>query len=241
MHKHQHKKRHGGDKVGQEIAALERRLRDEAPPPGSNPLAASAFSTSTASTTSTLTPSSASTSAAADGDNSGTGSSGAIVAFPAARKFIHFPISQLTQDALEKNNFTRLTDIQRAALPHALCGRDVLGAAKTGSGKTLSFAIPVIETLFRARWSAHDGVGALIISPTRELALQIFEVLRKVGCNHDLSAGLLIGGKSFDEEAKRILIMNILVATPGRLLQHMDQTPGFNCDNLQARHVLACA
>ncbi len=58
-------------------------------------------------------------------------------------------------------------------------------------------------------------------------------MLRKVGCNHDLSAGLLIGGKSFDEEAKRILTMNILVCTPGRLQQHMDQTPNFNCDNLQ--------
>jgi ATP-dependent RNA helicase DDX10/DBP4 len=176
--------------------------------------------------------------------------------FPAARKFVHFPISQRTQDALAQNNFIRLTDIQRynllsspsiflsgyskifsknfsASLPHALCGRDVLGAAKTGSGKTLAFSIPVIESLYRARWSSHDGLGALIISPTRELALQIFEVLRKVGSNHDLSAGLLIGGKSFDEEAKRVLAMNILVCTPGRLLQHMDQTPGFNCDNLQ--------
>jgi len=89
-----------------------------------------------------------------------------------------------------------MTDIQRAAIPHALAGRDVLAAAKTGSGKTLAFLIPVIEKLFRAKWSREDGLGALILSPTRELALQTFDVLRKIGCRHDaLSAGLIIGGK----------------------------------------------
>jgi superfamily II DNA/RNA helicase len=71
--------------------------------------------------------------------------------------------------ALEKADFTVMTDIQRAAIPHALCGRDVLGAAKTGSGKTLAFLIPVLEKLYRLSWSRQDGLGALIISPTREL------------------------------------------------------------------------
>ena len=68
--------------------------------------------------------------------------------------------------------------------PHR-CGvgevrRDILGAAKTGSGKTLAFLIPVLERLFHAKWSKDDGLGALIISPTRELAIQIFEVCRRV-------------------------------------------------------------
>ena len=58
----------------------------------------------------------------------------------------------------------------------------------------------MVEKLYRLRWSAYDGLGALIISPTRELALQIFEELRKVGARHDLSAGLLIGGKSVAQE-----------------------------------------
>ena len=78
-----------------------------------------------------------------------------------------------------------------------------------------------------------DGLGALIISPTRELALQIFQVLRQVGATHSFSAGLLIGGKDLNSEKLRVCKMNILVATPGRLLQHMDQTPDFTCDNLQ--------
>ena len=78
-----------------------------------------------------------------------------------------------------------------------------------------------------------DGLGALILSPTRELALQIFEVLRKVGKEHNLSAGLIIGGKELDDEQARIGGMNVLVATPGRLLHHLDQTPDFECLSLQ--------
>jgi len=71
------------------------------------------------------------------------------------------------------------------------------------------------------------------MTPTRELALQIFDELRKVGKYHHYSAGLLIGGKSVKDEQKFVNGMNILVATPGRLLQHMDETPGFDCCNLQ--------
>ena len=121
-----------------------------------------------------------------------------------------------------------MTDIQRAAIPHALAGRDVLGAAKTGSGKTLAFLVPMLELLYRERWGRMDGLGALVISPTRELAMQIFDVLRIVGQKHDISAGLVIGGKDKGEEAERIGGMNVLVCTPGRLLQHLDETPGFD-------------
>lgn len=93
--------------------------------------------------------------------------------------------------------------------------------------------IPVLEKLYRAQWTEFDGLGALILSPTRELAVQIFEVLRKVGRYHAFSAGLVIGGKSLKEEAERLGRMNILVCTPGRMLQHLDQTAGFDADNLQ--------
>lgn len=93
--------------------------------------------------------------------------------------------------------------------------------------------IPVLEKLYRERWTEFDGLGALIISPTRELAVQIFEVLRKIGRKHAFSAGLVIGGKSLREEAERLGRMNILVCTPGRMLQHLDQTAGFDVDNLQ--------
>lgn len=80
-----------------------------------------------------------------------------------------------------------------------------------------------------------DGLGALIISPTRELSMQIFDVLRLAGKYHNFSAGLLIGGKELATERGQATGLNIVVATPGRFLQHAEQTPGFSCDNLQVR------
>ncbi|KAA8911042.1 RNA helicase [Sphaerosporella brunnea] len=161
--------------------------------------------------------------------------SGAVAAFDlkAASLFSELPLTRQTAMALDKSHFKTLTDIQRKAIPLALKGRDVLGAAKTGSGKTLAFLIPVLENLWRAQWNTLDGVGALIISPTRELATQIFDVLRKIGREHTFSAGLVIGGKKLKEEQDALHRMNIVVCTPGRMLQHMDQTVGLNFENLQ--------
>lgn len=147
--------------------------------------------------------------------------------------FIDLPLSTGTQDGLSASHFKTLTTIQGRTIPLALQGLDILGAAKTGSGKTLAFLVPVLENLYRKRWTEYDGLGALILSPTRELAIQIFEVLRKVGRNHTFSAGLVIGGKSLQEERERLGRMNILVATPGRMLQHMDQTAELDIGNLQ--------
>ncbi|KYK61354.1 ATP-dependent RNA helicase DBP4 [Drechmeria coniospora] len=149
------------------------------------------------------------------------------------KSFADLPLSSATASGLKASHFQTLTDVQQQAIPLALKGNDILGAAKTGSGKTLAFLVPVLEKLYRAQWTEFDGLGALIISPTRELAVQIFEVLRKVGRNHTFSAGLVIGGKNLKEEAERLSRMNILVCTPGRMLQHLDQTAGFDADNLQ--------
>ncbi|KAH7921470.1 DEAD-domain-containing protein [Leucogyrophana mollusca] len=149
------------------------------------------------------------------------------------RAFSDLPISDFTKRGLKKSFFVDMTDIQATSIPVSLKGKDVLGAARTGSGKTLAFLIPTLEILYRRKWGPQDGLGALIISPTRELAVQIFEVLRSIGCYHSFSAGLVIGGKNLKDERERLSRMNILVATPGRLLQHMDQTFGFESDNLQ--------
>ena len=105
--------------------------------------------------------------------------------------------------------------------------------ARTGSGKTLCFLLALVERLFQERWTSLDGLGALLIVPTRELAIQAFEVLRSFGGMHDLSAGLLIGGKNVKYEQERIKNMNILICTPGRLLQHMNQSEGFDPSNLK--------
>ncbi|RDW69343.1 RNA helicase-1 [Coleophoma cylindrospora] len=149
------------------------------------------------------------------------------------KDFSDLPISATTAKGLDASHFKTLTDIQSKAVPLALKGKDILGAAKTGSGKTLAFLVPVLENLYRQKWTELDGLGALIISPTRELAIQIFEVLRKIGRYHTFSAGLVIGGRSLQEERERMGRMNILVCTPGRMLQHLDQTAAFEVDNLQ--------
>lgn len=152
-----------------------------------------------------------------------------------AVKFSDFPLSKKTLLGLQEAQYRQPTEIQRRTLGFALLGKDVLGAAKTGSGKTLAFLIPVLECLYRQQWTSVDGLGALIISPTRELAYQTFEVLRKVGKNHDFSAGLVIGGKDLKLESEQIQHTNIVICTPGRLLQHMDQTVSFHASDL---HVL---
>ncbi|KAG5219616.1 ATP-dependent RNA helicase [Salix suchowensis] len=133
--------------------------------------------------------------------------------------FASLPITEQTKRGLKKAFFVDMTEIQTQSIPVSLKGKDVLAAARTG----------MLEILFRRKWGPSDGLGALIISPTRELyAVQIFDVLRSIGGFHSFSAGL----------KDRLSRMNILVATPGRLLQHMDQTLGFNADNLQIFVVL---
>lgn len=154
--------------------------------------------------------------------------------YGACTQFDELPLSQKTKDALRKAGYTEMSEIQRAALPHALCGRDVLGAAKTGSGKTLAFVIPVIEKLYRERWGPEDGVGCIILSPTNDLAGQIFDVIRKVGKYHNFSGGVLVGKrKGIEEEKARVNSLNILVCTPGRLVQHFNETTYFDCSQLQ--------
>ncbi|KAK6169244.1 hypothetical protein SNE40_020329 [Patella caerulea] len=148
-------------------------------------------------------------------------------------KFTDFPLSKLTLDGLSASKYSKPTDIQRESIGLALQGHDILGAAKTGSGKTLAFLIPILEHLYREKWTPLDGMGALIISPTRELAFQTFQVLKKIGTSHDFSAGLVIGGKHVREEKERMTTTNIVVCTPGRLLEHMEETFNFTADSLQ--------
>lgn len=132
-------------------------------------------------------------------------------------------------------HFTALTDIQAKAIAPALKGLDILGAARTGSGKTLAFLIPVLENLYRQQCVGADaGLSAMIISPTRELAIQIFDVLCKIGKHgHMFAAGLVIGGKNLKEEQEALARMNIVVCTPGRMLQHLSQTATLSADNLR--------
>jgi ATP-dependent RNA helicase DDX10/DBP4 len=96
----------------------------------------------------------------------------------------------------------------------------------------------VLEKLYRKSWGQEDGVGSIIISPTRELARQIFDVLKDIGKKHSFSTGLLIGGlNDVAAEKERVNKLNVLICTPGRLLQHMDETPNFDCSQMQV-HII---
>eukprot|EP00929_Paragymnodinium_shiwhaense_P062843 TRINITY_DN31394_c0_g1_i1.p1 TRINITY_DN31394_c0_g1~~TRINITY_DN31394_c0_g1_i1.p1 ORF type:complete len:867 (+),score=226.92 TRINITY_DN31394_c0_g1_i1:88-2688(+) len=147
--------------------------------------------------------------------------------------FSDLPLSGRTMAGLKSKQYVKMTEIQSAGIPHALAGRDLLGEARTGSGKTLTFLVPCIELLFRRQWTKNDGLGGLVVSPTKELAYQIFQVLTAVGGEHDFSAGCVVGGRDLSEEQSTVCGMNVLIATPGRLLQHLDETPGFDASNLQ--------
>jgi len=115
------------------------------------------------------------------------------------------------------------TPIQAQAIPRVLEGRDVLGIAQTGTGKTASFTLPMIEILSRGRAKARMP-RTLILEPTRELAAQVAENFDKYGRNHRLTKALLIGGVSFaDQDALLAQGVDVLIATPGRLLDHFER------------------
>jgi ATP-dependent RNA helicase DDX18/HAS1 len=153
--------------------------------------------------------------------------------------FIGVPFSSLdllqeTRDAIAAMKFETLTEIQARSIPPLLRGNDVLAQAKTGSGKTLSFLIPAVELLARAKWLPRNGTGMIAISPTRELALQIYGVLSELCATHRQSFGLVIGGANRRAEAEKLAKgVCHLVATPGRLLDHLSSTKGFVFSNLQ--------
>ena len=148
-------------------------------------------------------------------------------------KFKDLPLSSKTIQGLNSSKFFNLTPIQRSTIPHTLGGRDLLGASKTGSGKTLCFLIPILENLYRDGWVKEEGLAALILLPTRELAIQVFEVINKIGKYHNFSVGMVIGGNDYEKEKYIVNNMNILIGTPGRVLQHMSESYMFNADNLK--------
>lgn len=140
--------------------------------------------------------------------------------------FNELPLSEKTLKAIEEMGFTKMTEIQKRGIPPLLTGKDVLGAAKTGSGKTLAFLIPAIELLYQLKFKPRNGTGVIVVSPTRELALQIFSVARDLLKHHSQTYGIVIGGANRRAEADKLSKgVNLLIATPGRLLDHLQNTP----------------
>ncbi len=140
-----------------------------------------------------------------------------------ALTFADLGLSPKVLSAVTDAGYTKPTPIQAGAIPHALQGKDILGIAQTGTGKTAAFVLPMITRLEKGRARARMP-RTLILEPTRELAAQVEENFVKYGKNHKLNIALLIGGVSFDEQEKKLERgADVLIATPGRLLDHRER------------------
>ncbi|XP_021193906.3 probable ATP-dependent RNA helicase pitchoune [Helicoverpa armigera] len=143
-------------------------------------------------------------------------------------------VCESTLMGIKDMGFTTMTEIQAKAIPPLLEGRDLVGAARTGSGKTLAFLIPAIDLIYKLKFKPRNGTGVIVLSPTRELAMQTFGVLMELMKYHHHTYGLVMGGANRSTEAQKLSKgINILVATPGRLLDHLQNTPDFLYKNLQ--------
>merc|ERR1712168_1636186 len=143
-------------------------------------------------------------------------------------------VSAHTLKAIKEMGYTHMTEIQAQSIPPLLEGRDILAAARTGSGKTLGFLIPAIELIYKLKFMPRNGTGVIVLSPTRELAMQTFGVLRELMQFHSHTFGLIMGGADRKTEAAKLSKgVDILVATPGRLLDHMQNCPDFLFKNAQ--------
>ncbi|KAG8954569.1 ribosomal RNA processing protein [Tulasnella sp. 419] len=127
--------------------------------------------------------------------------------------------------ALDQLSFTKPTEIQAAALPHALSGRDIIGVAETGSGKTAAFALPILQKL----WEEPKGLFACVMAPTRELAYQISQQFEALGSAIGVRCAVVVGGMDMMSQAIALSKRpHIVVATPGRLNDHLENTKGFS-------------
>jgi superfamily II DNA/RNA helicase len=137
--------------------------------------------------------------------------------------FSHLGLSEKVLAAVSSAGYTAPTPIQEQAIPHVLAGRDVLGIAQTGTGKTAAFTLPMLTMLEKGRARARMP-RTLILEPTRELAAQVEESFSKYGINHKLNVALIIGGVSFDDQDNKLMRgVDVLIATPGRLLDHFER------------------
>jgi ATP-dependent RNA helicase RhlE len=139
--------------------------------------------------------------------------------------FSQLALVEPLQRALHTENYERPTPIQAQAIPHLLAGRDLLGIAQTGTGKTAAFALPILQRLSATRVAFERGmVRALVLTPTRELAIQIGDSFRAYGRHLPLRLAVILGGVGQKPQVDALARgLDILIATPGRLLDLMNQ------------------
>ena len=131
-------------------------------------------------------------------------------------------------EVLSDLGFKVATEIQKESIPKAMAGEDIIGSAKTGSGKSLAFLVPSVDYILR-----HDkecGINVLVITPVRELAMQLYDLTKQLLRDNGTICALSIGGKNYSKEKEKLSSENvrILIATPGRLNDHMINTKNFD-------------
>src|SRR5207244_452296 len=130
--------------------------------------------------------------------------------------------SPVVQNNLTRNRFFEPTPVQAEAIPAALAGRDVVATAQTGTGKTLAFLLPLLESLLKK--PAGRGIHSLILTPTRELAIQINEALIAIAAGTGIRATVAVGGLNETTQLKSVRGgARILIATPGRLCDFLQR------------------
>ena len=140
-------------------------------------------------------------------------------------QFQDFGLAAPINRALAEKGYSTPTPIQAQAIPHVMAGRDLLGIAQTGTGKTAAFALPILHRLAQNRRPApRRGCRALILSPTRELATQIADSFKAYGKHMGFSVAVIFGGVKYGAQIKALSAgIDILVATPGRLIDHLQE------------------
>jgi len=139
-------------------------------------------------------------------------------------QFSDFGLDRCLMSTVEHLGFTAPTEIQQQAIPAAMQGHDLIASSKTGSGKTLAFILPAIQRLTKNRALSKKDPRVVILTPTRELAKQVFSQLRLFTANTQFKAVLILGGENFNDQVKVLeKEPHFIVATPGRLADHLTQ------------------
>ena len=160
-------------------------------------------------------------------NNSSSGSGAAPAASPTATiTFADFGLDPLIQKAVAEQGYNNPTPIQAQSIPHVLAGSDLMGAAQTGTGKTAAFVLPIIQKILRhasnSASPARHPIRALVLTPTRELAVQVADNAASYSKHTDLRTAVVYGGVDMKEQVQVLRNgVEILIATPGRLLDHI--------------------
>ena len=148
-------------------------------------------------------------------------------------KFSEMNLNKILLERLNLQGYETATEIQAKSIPIALKGEDIIGSAKTGSGKSLAFLIPTVQYILNH--PKNEGIQSLVITPTRELALQSYDLAKSLMNDNGTTCVLVIGGGNRKKEAEKLSSSEarIIICTPGRLIDHMVNTKKFNYNNIK--------